>query len=685
MTSTNPNDDKPLMAIPNANDGETIARTILERAPVLVYVVDLSFKVVLMNRELREISGWDTSKCRDVESLLGNFYPDTQYCAPIREIHEGWGKTPSEHVRDTVMVLTTTDGRQRSISWTTARLRVGRGPVRGYIAIGVDVTTRRNLEHWVTLFQQSLLQMREALALTDPDGGVLAWSAGATQLLGHREDDIQGRSLHSVFQHAEGETENAPLSDALRSDSSDPFPADLLSDSGEVCRLDLEVKKIASPSGDALAYLVQMAEESSGKPMVSSEDLEAALGQVKESQELASAAQEESDRLRLQLEESTEGAKHAEEELAAAHARAADHAKEVEAAEASLGEAKDHSAALQDTLNELEKERAGLLSEIEETKAGWEEKREALVKKHVAELDTLIESSANERTELLESVEARRLEQGEQHRSDILAAEERAEELREVLQEKHDRARLEWDDAIAIAVHEATEKKTLLEDQICRLLQDHHSPDGGLSAAGVSALAALIGAAPPKASPTLPAVEAAEEVGGPDDEDDLQLDEEVDQAIDAPPPVSPAMVATASELEVHQPAEMDSELELESADDLHPHLDIEPLPGSDTLALDSEPLSGADDLELDDIQENDLSEDDLSEDDLSEDNLSEDDLSEDDLSEDDLDFDDDPEEDDLDLEIDEEDSESGLEREPTEEGKSSTKNPESDEPVGSSD
>ncbi len=178
MTTSEPNS-----AVPNANDGETIARTLLERAPVLVYVVDLNFRVVLMNRELREVSGWDTKSCGTVEKLLTNFYPDEAYRAPIGAIHHAWGNTPSEQVRDTVMVLTTKSGQQRSVSWTTARLRVGTGPVRGYIAVGVDITIRRNLERWFTLFQQSLLHMNEALALVGPQSNILAWSAGATALL----------------------------------------------------------------------------------------------------------------------------------------------------------------------------------------------------------------------------------------------------------------------------------------------------------------------------------------------------------------------------------------------------------------------------------------------------------------------------------------------------------------------
>jgi hypothetical protein len=95
-------------------------------------------------------------------------------------------------------------------------------------------------------------------------------------------------------------------------------------------------------------------------------------------------------------------------------------------------------------------------------------------------------------------------------------------------------------------------------------------------------------------------------------EDDLILDDEVDEAIDAPPPVSPAMVATASELEAHVPnldseaaseleleaeseleLEAESELELEAASELElepvPELEVQPIPGLDEDKLEREP------------------------------------------------------------------------------------------------
>ena len=126
MSNDEPNTEPGVtLKVPNANDGETIARTLLERAPVLVYVVDLNFKVALMNRELREVTGWDTTTCDTVDSLLEHFYPDEEYRATIRDIHDGWARVPSEQIRDTVMVLTSQDGAQRSVSWTTARLRLG--------------------------------------------------------------------------------------------------------------------------------------------------------------------------------------------------------------------------------------------------------------------------------------------------------------------------------------------------------------------------------------------------------------------------------------------------------------------------------------------------------------------------------------------------------------------------------
>jgi len=587
MTTSPPSPSAP---VPNANHGETIARTLLERAPVLVYVVDLNFKVVLMNRELRDVSGWDTSSCGDIENLLANFYPDPDYRGPIRAIHDGWANTPSEQIRDTVMVLTTAAGQQRSISWTTARLRVGQEPVRGYIALGVDVSTRRNLEHWVTLFQQSLLQMNEALALVDPNGNILAWSAGATALLGHTEADTQGRSLHSLLDNAGDDTASQALTVALATETPSPFSAELRRDDGSAQLLELEVNRIADPSGKLLAHLVQMSGPSQVE--VDTGALEEAELQAKDA---SAAAEEAKNALASALEEAEGAAEEAKGLLAAAE-------KDADSARTTL-------AAAETRLDLAEEAADALRTELEENQSQWSVERAELVRSHVADRDALVESSAEERAAFIKRIDGERAELEEQLRNDILAAEERAEGQLESQEQVHKQARAEWDDAMAISGHEMASRMSAVTEKISQILIEGSDPSGNLPAAAISALARLIG------RPELILADSEDAASSDFDlsADDLILDDEGEDAIDAPPPVSPAMVATASELEAHVPRgsdEGESELDLDPSSEL----DLEPVSeldldlGSD---LDLEPISELDVAPIPGLDEVDVEDDDL--------------------------------------------------------------------------
>ena len=182
-------------------DPEAIARVLLEKSSLLIYITDLNYKVVLFNRAAREATGYDTASCPNVSAMLERFYPDPGYRSIVQGIHDGWAK--NEHIRGTELVVQCKDGSQRTISWSTSRLKVGRRSSTGYIAIGIDVTTRRSLEQWVSLLQRSLQHLTEGVVLTDPAGHILAWSEGANRLLGHAESAMQGRPLADLYLRAE--------------------------------------------------------------------------------------------------------------------------------------------------------------------------------------------------------------------------------------------------------------------------------------------------------------------------------------------------------------------------------------------------------------------------------------------------------------------------------------------------
>ena len=193
---------------------DAIVRVVLEKSPLLVYIVNLDFKVVLANRSLREVTGYDTSDCPNVDALIDQFYPyDVDFKQRVRDIHEGWRR--NEHVMGAKLLVQCKNGAQRTIAWYTSRLRVGRGPTVGYVAMGLDLTTQGTLEQWVDLLQRTLQHLTEGVILTDATGSVLAWNEGATRLLGYQESGMQGKPLDLLFPPTQRAALNEEINDAI--------------------------------------------------------------------------------------------------------------------------------------------------------------------------------------------------------------------------------------------------------------------------------------------------------------------------------------------------------------------------------------------------------------------------------------------------------------------------------------
>ena len=130
-----------------------------------------------------------------MDALVERFYPhgttSSAFGIPRR--------LEAQRTRHGAKLLACKDGTQRTIAWYTSRLRVGRGPSVGYIAMGLDLTTQGTLEQWVSLLQRTLQHIDEGVILTDPSGGVLAWNEGATRLLGYQETQMQGQPIERLF------------------------------------------------------------------------------------------------------------------------------------------------------------------------------------------------------------------------------------------------------------------------------------------------------------------------------------------------------------------------------------------------------------------------------------------------------------------------------------------------------
>ena len=206
-------------------DPEAIVRVVLEKSPLLIYIANLEFKIVLANRALREVTGYDTGDCPNVESLIERFYPHGDaYAQRVRDIHEGWRR--NEHIMGAKLLVQCKDGGQRTVAWYTSRLRIGRSPTVGYIAMGLDLTTQGTLEQWVGLLQRTLQHLTEGVVLTDANGAILAWNAGASNLLGQTEEQMQGQSFNQLFVRGEREIVGRTIDSAVNGEQA-RFEAEL--------------------------------------------------------------------------------------------------------------------------------------------------------------------------------------------------------------------------------------------------------------------------------------------------------------------------------------------------------------------------------------------------------------------------------------------------------------------------
>jgi len=282
---------------------ELLASVLLERSPLLVYVVDNDGKVVLLNRALRELTGYDTSLCPDVSSLVTSFYPDKEYGALVAKLHEGWSR--NEHLTDTELNVSTRTGEIKKISWSTCPLRFGRGPTLGFLALGIDITFRRRLQDWLGLFQLAFQHIDEGVVLANPDGQIQAWNDGAQQLLGHTAASMEGRQLKELFLTSERELLTRAIHSKINDEGRYRGLVTLQRAEGDPLQLDLRQLRLDGEMGAPLALLTVLSEPDR------QEQLEGRLSwfetELATAQNADKEAREELESARVALEEAQRG------------------------------------------------------------------------------------------------------------------------------------------------------------------------------------------------------------------------------------------------------------------------------------------------------------------------------------------------------------------------------------------
>jgi two-component system, cell cycle sensor histidine kinase and response regulator CckA len=213
-------------------ESETMLRTIIETAHVIILVLDNEGRIVRFNRHMEEITGYR------LEEVLGKDWFSTFLTEGDRDsTRERFGQSVhGVQTRGNVQVLISKNGRPILVEWYERVLQDDDGNPIGLLAVGQDVTEK-------ALFQQTLSQERNRLDMIiqgtragtwewNLDTDVTVFNERWAEMLGYSLEELQpttlktwadlchpddlGRAQELLALHLSGESEHYEFEGRLR-------------------------------------------------------------------------------------------------------------------------------------------------------------------------------------------------------------------------------------------------------------------------------------------------------------------------------------------------------------------------------------------------------------------------------------------------------------------------------------
>jgi two-component system, cell cycle sensor histidine kinase and response regulator CckA len=165
----------------------------LNQAREAVIVTDLERRITFWNQGAERLSGWRADQAID-KSSDDLFEPGTaeriaNACRAAFEQGEWAGE----------IELVDRAGQTRLVDLRITVICDELGRPKARLALGTDITERRMAERRIREQAEMLNQAREAIFITDLEGSIVYWNAGAERLLGWRSEEALGRKTEQLM------------------------------------------------------------------------------------------------------------------------------------------------------------------------------------------------------------------------------------------------------------------------------------------------------------------------------------------------------------------------------------------------------------------------------------------------------------------------------------------------------
>jgi len=172
-------------------------QSVINNAKVWISVLDLKGTILIWNTTAEQISGYPAHDVIGKNTVWKQLYPDPVYRKQVAENILDVIKK-NTYVENFETRIRTNSGDEKIIWWNTQPLRDASGKPVQFIAIGRDVTERRQTEERINAlrqFEEGVIKNANIwISVLDGKGIVRVWNRAAEEISGYKAEEVIGKS-----------------------------------------------------------------------------------------------------------------------------------------------------------------------------------------------------------------------------------------------------------------------------------------------------------------------------------------------------------------------------------------------------------------------------------------------------------------------------------------------------------